>query len=65
MFKRLLFDTWEGFLPAAGFVLTALAFLIILIRALRMRKPEVARLAALPLDDHSQNETSPSGHVPR
>lgn len=67
MFKRLLFDTWEGFVPVAGFCLTAGAFLLIIIRALRMRRPEADRLARLPLEPGApvSSPASPSsGHVP-
>jgi hypothetical protein len=51
MFKRLLFENLGGLLPAAGFILTAFAFTLILIRALAMRKAEASRMARLPLSD--------------
>lgn len=60
MFKRLLFENLGGLLPAAGFVLTAIAFTLILVRALVMRKAEAARMAHLPLSDTAPDETEPS-----
>lgn len=60
MFKRLLFENLGGLLPAAGFVLTAIAFTLILIRALIMRKAEAARMARLPLSDAAPDDAEPS-----
>jgi TRAP-type C4-dicarboxylate transport system permease small subunit len=62
MFKRLMFDTWEGLIPTLGFALTAFAFLLIMIRALRMKKTEANHLAHLPLEDATP-AASPQDHV--
>ena len=34
MFKRLNFDTWDGWIPLAGLLLTLAVFIIFFIRAL-------------------------------
>lgn len=64
MFKRLLFENLGGLLPAAGFVLTAFAFTLILIRALAMRKAEASRMARLPLCDAPAADSIGSPEVP-
>ncbi len=61
MFKRLFLDTWDGLIPILGFTLTALAFLIIVVRAVRMKKPEATRMASLPLED-GKGDTFPNDH---
>ncbi|MDB6135313.1 MAG: hypothetical protein JWM59_3556 [Verrucomicrobiales bacterium] len=65
MFKRLLLDNLGGFVPAAGFILTAFAFLIIVIRALVMRRAEADRMARIPLETEPGKTNPPSPHVPR
>lgn len=45
-----------------GFVLTAFAFLLIMIRALRMKKAEADHLAHLPLEE-TKNVPTTHDHV--
>lgn len=50
MFKRTIFDTWEGLIPLLGLLLTLFAFSAIVIRALRMKADERKHLSNLPLE---------------
>ncbi len=61
MFKRLSFETWDGWTPMVGFALTAVAFTIIVIRALRMKKGEIQHMANLPLEE-TPTTTEEHGH---
>ena len=66
MFKRLIFDTWNGAIPVAGLFLVLSAFLLIFVRAWRMKPVESDRLAHLPLEDDStsvRNSANPTDHV--
>lgn len=51
MFKRVLLEDWHAILPYLGFALIGGAFLIIVVRAMRIKKSEAERLAHLPLQD--------------
>jgi len=50
MFKRITYDEWTTIVPIIGFVLTFGAFLIIVVRALFMKKKKRDHLANLPLE---------------
>ena len=50
MFKRLEIETWLDFVPFVAFFLTFAVFLILSIRALRLRSDEAEHMASLPLD---------------
>lgn len=50
MFKRILVEDWVQFVPIISFSIFAAVFLVVSIRALRLRKPERERMAAMPLD---------------
>jgi hypothetical protein len=61
MFKRILVEEWATWVPIISFVLIAAVFIAVTIRALRIKKDERERLAALPLDDSEpppSNKTS-------
>lgn len=59
MFRRLNFDTWDGWIPLAGLLLTLAVFIIFFIRALRMKPSEVHHLSHLPLEDENDPERKP------
>lgn len=51
MFRRIHFDTLDGWIPLAGLLLTLAVFVVFFIRALRMKPTEVEHLSHLPLED--------------
>lgn len=61
MFHRIIHEHWTHVVPIIGFVLTFLVFLIATVRALRMKKPQRVRLAALPLDQPTPNSRNHHG----
>ncbi len=62
MFRRLFLDTWDGIIPVTGLALTGLAFGLILLRALLMKKPEINRMSHLPLQDDATPPTHTKDH---
>ena len=50
MFKRILVEGWAHFVPIISFCIFFTVFVVIVIRALRLKKSERERLASLPLD---------------
>ena len=50
MFKRLELEPWHEVIPYVAFALTFGIFLLMVIRAIRMKKSAVDRMAALPLE---------------
>ncbi len=54
MFKRIQYAEWQEILPVLAFCISFLLFLLIVVRALRMRKERARRMANLPLDDDTQ-----------
>lgn len=55
MFKRILIDGWALYVPIFSFVVFVVVFVAVSIRALRLGKAERERLAAMPLDQTSDN----------
>jgi len=55
MFKRLNLPEWQDILAILAFAATFLLFLVIVIRAIRMRRDKVRHMANLPLEN---DETS-------
>ncbi len=51
MFRRVILENWLEFVPYICFGLIAGSFLVIVIRAIMMKKSEVERLSRLPLSD--------------
>ena len=51
MFQRLIADDRVLCIPVISFVIFAVVFVLVTVRALRLGKAECQRLAALPLDD--------------
>ena len=50
MFKRISYEEWHSSVPIIAFALTFAVFIYFVVRAVRMRRDEVVRLASLPLD---------------
>lgn len=57
MFKYIVIDNGALFQALVAFVLTFSVFLIIMLRAWKMRRSEADHLASLPLDNDSDSET--------
>ena len=55
MFKRILVEDWAHIIPVVSFFIFATVFIVVTLRALKLRKSERERLAALPLDDLSNS----------
>ena len=55
MFQRILVEDWATFVPIISFFLIAGVFTAVTIRALRISKPDRARLASLPLENPTDN----------
>lgn len=51
MFRRVIIEDWHQYLPMIGFALTFAVFLVMLLRALLMRRDRCQTLAHLPLDE--------------
>ncbi|MGF1453693.1 MAG: hypothetical protein ACFB21_16670 [Opitutales bacterium] len=51
MFSRLTHEDWITWVPVVAFILTSGAFIAIVVRALKMEKPERKRMAHLPLEE--------------
>ena len=57
MFKRVSLEGWHEFVPYLCFALIAGAFLVIVIRAVRMKKSDIEHVANLPLRDDDELTT--------
>lgn len=58
MYRRVNLEGWQEFVPYLCFALIAGAFILILIRALRMKKSEVEHLSNMPLRDDAELKSS-------
>ena len=58
MFKRVFVEEWAEIIPIASFCIFAIVFLMVTVRALRLRKSERERMASLPLDEPSKPNLS-------
>ena len=59
MFKRIFHEDWAGVVPIIAFVLTFTFFVVMIVRAVGMKKAKRDHLASLPLDDE-KNPPEPS-----
>ncbi|MBC2602022.1 hypothetical protein [Puniceicoccus vermicola] len=65
MFHRIQYAEWQQILPILAFCISFLLFLLIVVRAIRMRKDKASEMANLPLSaekeksDSSDNERKP------
>lgn len=53
MFKRIFHEDWTAVVPIIAFVLTFTFFMVMMVRAARMKKAQREHMASLPLDDDS------------
>tara|TARA_R110002111_G_scaffold62967_1_gene104152 strand:+ start:131 stop:316 length:186 start_codon:yes stop_codon:yes gene_type:complete len=60
MFKRIIYDDWASIIPIISFCLTFGVFLVIVARALLLRKSTVHHMENLPLDDGDNSNTQVS-----
>lgn len=62
MFKRLILEEWQQFLPLLGFAIAFMVFVFLSIRAILMKKSDAQRMANLPLEDtNSPSESKTHG----
>lgn len=58
MFKRVFVEEWAHIIPFISFFIFFTVFIFVTIRAMRLGKAERTRLAAMPLEKHSDNSPS-------
>lgn len=64
MFRRVQLESWHEVVPYIGFVLIAGAFLIIVVRALRMSREEIEHVAGLPFQEvEEEKESEPNSRI--
>ncbi len=54
MFKRVFFEDWAIWTPIISFVLIASVFVVVTIRAIRIKPKDREHLESLPLDDDNE-----------
>lgn len=54
MFKRVVLEEWQMVIPYICFALVSGVFLIIVIKAVRMKRSEIDRISSLPLKDDDE-----------
>ena len=54
MFRRVNLEAWHGIVPYICFALIAGIFIVIVVRALRMKQSDVDHIANLPLRDDEE-----------
>ncbi len=59
MFKRIQYAEWQEILPVLAFIISFLLFLLIVIRAVRMRKDKARKMAELPLSNERTKTDKP------
>lgn len=55
MFRRLLLENWTSIFTLAAFITALTVYLTVCFRALRMRRGDLERFAALPLADQTED----------
>ncbi|MEM9478441.1 MAG: hypothetical protein AAGA58_02140 [Verrucomicrobiota bacterium] len=61
MFKRLTPEQWQEIIPYLGFGITFTVFIIVLWKAIRMRKSTADRIALLPFDQPKETSNYEDG----
>ena len=51
MFKRVFHEDWTTIVPIIAFIITFTFFVVVMVRAARMKKAKQDHLASLPLQD--------------
>ncbi|MDF1863007.1 MAG: hypothetical protein P1U87_22510 [Verrucomicrobiales bacterium] len=54
MFRRVNLEAWHNLVPYICFAIIAGVFIVIVVRALRMKQSDVDRIASLPLRDDNE-----------
>lgn len=54
MFKRIFHEEWTSVVPIIAFAITFIFFIVMIVRAVRMRKAKRDHLSSLPLEDDEQ-----------
>tara|TARA_R110002096_G_scaffold22070_10_gene71255 strand:- start:1273 stop:1467 length:195 start_codon:yes stop_codon:yes gene_type:complete len=57
MFRRVILESWQEFVPYLCFALIGGSFLIILVRAILMKKSDIDRISHLPFADEFNEDT--------
>jgi len=57
MFRRLLFENWVSLFPLIAFITAGSVYATIFYRAVRMKRPQIDRMASLPFE--SETSISP------
>lgn len=60
MFKRIQYAEWHEILPILAFLISFLFFLLIVVRAVQMKKTKARELAELPLTSEKEKSDLPS-----
>ncbi len=55
MFKRVLYEHWHQIIPAISLLFLLTLFIIMVVRALLMKKDKLEELAHLPLEDKPED----------
>ncbi len=55
MFRRLILENWTSIFTLAAFITALTVYLTVCLRALRMRRDDLARFADLPLTDRTED----------
>ena len=58
MFKRIFHEEWTSVVPIIAFAITFIFFVVMIVRAVRMRKAKRDHLSSLPLEDDEKPEKS-------
>ena len=57
MFRRLFFEDWVSLFPLIALITAASVYVTIFYRAVRMKRPQIDRMASLPFE--AENSVSP------
>jgi cytochrome c oxidase cbb3-type subunit IV len=57
MFRRVVLEDWHLWVPYISFGITFAVFVIVVLRALLMRRDKADHMARLPLEDHDNHST--------
>lgn len=61
MFKRMIYEEWQSIIPILAFLLTAVGFLFLTIRAVLIKPDKSRHMSNLPLSDDPLTENSETG----
>ena len=60
MFKRIVLEDWQHYVPLVSFTVSFGIFAYAVVRALLLKKEKVERLSQLPLEDSPQPSSDPT-----